>query len=386
MGDTAEAQAPAAAPVVAPVVASPEERQAALLRDRDEARKARRATAISKIHASHAAAAEAPVEEAPEPIAPAKPTLAPAKPTEAPKLVAEVKPTDAKPVESGKTDSAADDAATQRGLAQIERARKNFLDERSAKEEELSRREARIAARENDVTGKVSSIEELKKLPLSTMLDRLGLDDTALVQLSRESYYRTSEGQKNPSAKQAVEEVRQRSSMSTLEQRVEALTRELAETKESAIAAQRLVFQREHANEWVEGALKAVPADKPSLFALLQAKNPREARNKLLAIGGELEKSGGGEAPNAAEVFAEYEKRQRELLESQGIDVERLLVPAAPAKAAAPAPAVKPARTLAPGSTQIVRPESVPTTREERRTNAVAKIRMRQRQTADEVH
>lgn len=357
-----------------------------MVRERDAARQARRTSAISKLTASRdAGVAAAGAETAAAPVAPAKP----AAPAIAAKPVETAKPVEAKTTEPAKPaePSKDDDAETKRGLAQIEHARKRFLDERSAKEEEISRREARIAQRENEITGKASSIEELKKLDLATLLDRLGLDDAALTRLSRESYHRTAEGQKNPASKAAVDEVRNHARASTLEQQVAELRRELAETKESATAAQKLVFQREYANEWVDGALKAVPTDKPTLFGLLQTKNPREARNKLLALGGELEKSAGGDAPpTATEVLAEYEKRRRDELEAQGIDVERLLTPAEAAKVVAAAPVVKPTgRTLAVSETQITRADTVPQTKEERRANAIAKLRIRQRQTADEV-
>lgn len=373
-----------AQPAVPPAIPSLEDRQIAASRARDEARQSRRASAVAKINASHAA--EASSEQA-APIAPSAPAPKPApvaaKPTEAPK------PVEDKPAELVKpADTAADEAAAQRGLAQIEQARKRFLDERSAAQAELEVQRAEIARLRQEAQGKVTSIDEMKKLDLPTLLDKLGLDDARLAQLSRESYYRTTEGQKNPSAKQAVEEIRQRSSVSTMEQQIAELRRELAETKESAAAAQKLVFQREYANEWTEGALKEVPADKPTHFAKLYAKDPRSAKQQLLIIGGEIEKETGA-APAPSAVLAEYEKRERAFLESRGYDPDLVLAPPPVASATATTTTTtmaKPTRTLDAGATtQITRADALPTTREERRSNAIAKIRMRQRSTADQV-
>lgn len=53
--------------------------------------------------------------------------------------------------------------------------------------------------------------------------------------------------------------------------------------------------------------------------------------------------------PTHAEVIAEYEKRRREELEEQGVDVDAMLKRAAPAPAAPPAK--KPAATLDPTNT-----------------------------------
>jgi hypothetical protein len=357
-----------------PPVPSLEDRQAAMNRERDAARQSRRASAVAKINAARTAEVT-PVE------APAV--------TEAPKAVTEAKPP--APVEAKQPDPpkpaeapAADDEATKRGLLQIEHARKRFQEEQASVKAELEVQRAEIARLRQEAQGKVSSIEELKKLDLSALLDKLGYDDAALTRLSRESYYRTAEGQKNPAAKQAVDEVRTRTTISAVEEQMAELRKELAEAKEAAKAAKEMIFQREYANEWLDGALKEVPADKPTFISKLTAKNPRGARAALLAIGGELEQAHGA-APTAAEVIAEYEKRQRDYLESQGFDVESLLTPPAPKPAPAPAPAPKPARTLEVGATQITRPETVPQTREERRANALAKLRMQQRQTADRV-
>jgi hypothetical protein len=366
---------------------SAEERQSAMIRNRDAARQARRSSAMAKIQASHAAD-----EASPQVVSSAAPAtvVEPPKqtPAPAPKPADVAKPIEAKPAEPAKVadPSPAEDAATQRGLAQVEHQRKRFLDEQAAWKAEVSVREAEIARLRQEAQGKVSSIEELKKLDEAELLDKLGYDDQRLARLSRESYFRTAEGQKKPEAKQAVDEYRQRSTVSAMEQKYEELAKQNADLAAKLEATQKLIFQREYANEWVDGAVKEIPADKPTLFSKLLAKNPKGARTELLAIGGELEKQSNGVAPTAAEVLAEYEKRQRAFLESRGFDVDEMLTP----KAAAPAPAAaaaKPAaRTLdVGGSTQITRADALPKTREERRNIALAKLRMRQRQTADQV-
>lgn len=375
MGDAAAQVAPSPAPV--PVL-SAEDRQVEMLRNREAMRQSRRAGAVAKLQAAHAEAppTEAAVEPSKAVIAETVKPIDPAKPAAV--TVADT----IKPAET----SAAEDEATKRGLAQIEHARKRFLDEQNAWKAQQAVHEAEVARLRQEAQGKVSSIDELKKLDIPTLLDKLALDDTRHAQLSRESYFRTAEGQKNPAAKQAVDDVRQRTSVATMEERYSTLEKSNAELKAELEATRKLIFQREYANEWVDGAVKELPADKPTLFAKLLAKNPKGARATLLSLAGELEKTGGDAAPTSAEVLAEYEKRQRAFLEAQGFDVDTLLAvkPAVPTVSAAPA--AKPAtRTLNVNATQITRSDALPKTREERRNDALAKLRMRQRQTADQV-
>jgi hypothetical protein len=340
-----------------------------MVANRGAARAERRAVAIANLQRSGATVGTAAAAEAPKQETAAAETK-PAKPAEPPKAT--------EPAPEAK------DPAAERGLAQIEQAKKRWLDERASKEEEMSRREARVAQRELAAEEKLSSAVDPETFDVDAWLDRAKLTDGQLALLSRSSYYRTAEGQKKPEAKQAVDDYRQRTSMASIEERFADLEKSFDERveKRAQEIAWKVHQQASYANEWTDGALKEVPTDKPSFFAKLHAKDPRDARRALQAIGGELEKSSGS-TPSAAEVLAEFEKRQRSYLESVGLDPDVVLSPPKPAPPA-PAPTPKPTRTLDVAAATITRPENAPKTRDEKRATAIANLRARQRATADQ--
>lgn len=346
-----------------------------MIRNRDAARAARRASAVAKINAAHAQ--EIPVvEAAPEAPKPGVATLADAaKPVE-------VKPAEsAKPVEMPAT-PVEDETATKRGLAQIEHARKRFLDEQNAAKAELEVQRAEIARLRKEAEGRVASREELKKLSPTELLDALDHwteDDHDI--LSRAAYARTKAGKTDPRAQAAAQEASRAQSSRV----AQAEVAQLKETIEELRAELRGEFtkrdQMSFAERWVGEAIKSIPTDKPTFIAKLHANEPDTARRELILIGAELEKANDGEPPTQAEVLAEFENRKRAQLKALGLDADALLAP----KPTAPATTKPAARTLDVGATQITRPENAPQSREERRVNALAKLRMRQRQTADQV-
>lgn len=306
-------------------------------------------------------------------------TLAPSPP--APAKPAEAKPAPIAPsVPEAKPVPAEEDAATQRGLAQVDRARKKFLDDQNASKAELEVQRAEVARLRAAAEGKVGSIDELKKLGPTDLLDRLDhLTDEDYEALSRAAYARTKVGKADPRAAAAVKDAERSLGGRVVDAKLAAM-----ETKHAAeIAELRGEFTRRDqaafAGRWVDEAVKAIPADKPTFLSKLHANEPDTARRELLTIGGELEKANDGEPPTQAEVIAEFEKRKRATLKSMGLDADALLTPSPAPAAAKPQP-----RTLNPANVNITRPGNVPTTRAERSANAQAKLRMRGRQTANE--
>ena len=347
MADTAAAQAPAPAleaPAAPPV-------------DRGPGRAERRAAAIAKMQLNGKAAATAPQAAPVE-----KP--AEAKPLETPKQAEPEKP----------------DAATERGLKQIEQARKKFLDEQAAHKAELEVQRAEVARLRKEAEGKVTSKEELRKLSPTELLEALehfGEDDFDI--LSRSAYARTKAGKTDPRAQAAAQEAARTQGSRSKEAQLEAHIKTLEEKIEKLGGEFTRRDQASFAERWVGEAVKAIPVDKPTFLSKLYANEPDTARRELLAIGAELEKANDGEAPTQAEVIEEFEKRERARLKSRGIDADALLAPPKPA----PAEPKTATRTLNPSMANVTRPETAPKTREERRALAIANLRAASRASTD---
>jgi hypothetical protein len=332
---------------------------------RNAARADRRAAAMTKIRASNAAPAEA---------------AAVAAPTEAPKA-AELKTEPAKLAAAKPPEpTEAPDPATERGLRAVEQARKKWLDEQAAHKSELEVQRAEVARLRKEAEGKVTSLDELKRLKPLELLSRLDhLTDDDFDAISRAAYARTKAGKVDPRAQAAAQEAERYQANRGHADELASVKAELTALKEEFKGEFTRRDQASFAERWVGDAIKAVPGDKPTLLSKLMAKSPENAKRELLLLGAELEKANDGEPPTHAEVVAEFEKRRRASLEEYGVDVEAMLAPPAPAK---PEPAK--ARTLEVAATTLTRAENAPKTRAELRAHAIANLRTRQRATADQ--
>lgn len=253
------------------------------------------------------------------------------------------------PPPAATTEAAADDAPdakTAKGLAAIEKQAKKFRDEQSRAKAELDVERAEIARLRAEATGKVSSIDELKKLKPLELLEKLGIeseDDYDV--LARAAYARTKKGKEDPRLKQQAEQTAEtrdfKSKIAALEAKIEELGGEFSK-RDAQAQTQSFV------TKWQDDAIKAIPAE-PTLIGRLATKAPEKARDVLLTIGKYLEKQS-GETPTHAECIEEYEKYRRAELEETGVDVDALLRPATEA-----APKRAPGKTLditTPGGTR----------------------------------
>lgn len=349
-----------AAPVPAP--APP----AAAVVQRGPGRAERRAGAIARLQATGAAATAAAGTPAEAP----KPSSAPAAEAPKPAPAEPPKPADDKP-----------DPATERGLRTIEQAKKKWQDEKAQADADYEVRVAKLAQREKEIEGRVTSRDDLKKLSPAELLDKLDhLSEDDHEALARAAYARTKAGKADPAAQAAARDAMRSSGSRT----------ELAELRAKLDAANEEIkklggeFSRRDAasfaERWVGEAVKAIPSDKPTFLSKLHANEPDTARRELLAIGVELEKANDGEQPTHAEVIEEFEKRQRARIKAMGLDPDAMLAPPKPA----PAPAAKPARTLDPAAPNVTRAENAPKTRDERREIAFANLRASRRTAADQ--
>lgn len=290
------------------------------------------------------------------------PNASTSKPAETPSTeAAPAKPVEAEPEP---------DAQTKRGLALIDKRMAEFRDTMKAERAKFDEERAEFIRERTEWKSKGSSIEELQKLadvdPLAA-LERLGIksdDETRWEQIGRAAFPRTKAGKADPNArKEVAQSQRERELMSQLDELkkgYEELRNEF-KTRDERQTTQQFIEQ------YAEKAVKAIPADKPSLIGKLHAKSPDKAKQALLALGAEMERSamqadGATKydpmyTPSHAEVISEYEKRRRAELEDQGVDVDALLKPAASA------PKQAPSKTLDPTATNGVRPVSGQPTR-----------------------
>lgn len=366
MGDIAAPTVQAPAPTTAPQPAP------ALPGGGRAGRAERRTGAISKVQS--AISAEAPAAPAvAQPAAAAPKAVEPPKAAEAPKTLEQPKP-DEKP-----------DPSTERGLRQLEAAKKKWLDEQNAAKAELDVQRAEIARLRKEAEGKVTSAKDLEGLSPKDLIAKFAhYTDADWHALSRLSYAITKEGKADPRAAQAAQDAERALGSRATADKVAELEakyeKQIADLKEQFASEFTRRDNASFASRWLEDATKAIPTDKPSFASKQFANDPDGTRAELLAIGQELEKSNDGIAPTHAEVIAEFEKRKVAALRALGLDPDALLAPPKPAPAPAPT-----TRTLNPIAPTITRPENAPKTREERRVGALAKVRASARTTADQL-
>lgn len=321
-----------------------------------------------------AAAAGTSVEPAAE--TPASAAAAAEKPTPA-ALPAEPAKASDKPAAEKPADKPADepvDDKTAKGIAAIDRRAAKFREEQAAAKAEIELERAELARMRAEVSGKASSFEELQKLakrdPIAA-LAKLGIDsEDDWENVGRGAYPRTKAGKADPRAQPAVAQTaRERE----LADKLAEVDQKLAKIDETMRQRDAQSQSQKFVSDYLDSAVKAIPADKPTLIAKLLAKSPEKARQALLQTGVRMERDAMAAegatkydpsfTPSHAEVIAEYEKGRRAELEEQGVDVDALL---APPKPAAPAPAQKPAATLDPTSPTGTRPTNGSPTRAEK--------------------
>jgi hypothetical protein len=304
---------------------------------------AREARAAKLVSVGKALAAALPSEMPPpaeKPVQPPTPDRTVEVPFEKPESEAKEPVADEPKVEAKTEEPKVEehDAKTKKALEAIDKQAKKFRDEQVAAkrafEQEMHEQRTELARLKQELTSKYGAAEELAKLvkrdPVAA-LRKLGVeseDDWELV--GRSAFPLTKAGKADPRSAEAAQRMQKEtgrdSEIAELRQKYDALMEQMT-TREKQAEAQTFV------EKWIGEALKAVPADKPTLISRLVAKSPERAKQALLAIGHELEQQNDGETPSHADVIAEYERREREELELRGVDVDALLRPSA-----APAP------------------------------------------------
>lgn len=276
-----------------------------------------------RAEAPTAAPVEAVVEAAPTLTDPAEPAAVEAAP------VAEDKP----------------DPKAAKGIEAIEkravRERAALAAEKAAWQAERELQVAELARLRADLTGKASSNDDLKKLPLKDRyreaLKRLDIDpddENAMEVVSRDAYARSKSGKANPANKAYAD---QTSKDRELSDAIADLKRQQSElANEFKTRDQRAEMER-FQTQYLDTAVKAIPAD-PSFIGLAHSVSPAKARASLLALGQRMEREN-EETPSHADVIAQYEVEQRERFVEAGLSTEQIdamLRKPAPAKAPPP--------------------------------------------------
>jgi hypothetical protein len=283
--------------------------------------------------------------------------LAAALPSELPapaeKPVVEAKPVEAKP-EPVEAEPTADEPKVEAKTEEPKGRRARRQDEEGARGhrqagQEVPRRaadcEARVRAEDarertafarekQELAARYGSAEELAKLaerdPLALIRKlRPNMTEDDWEVIGRGAFPFTKAGKNDPRAAEAAKRLEKESTRDSEIAQIRKEYDELMRSRDDRKQAEAQTF----VERWTSDAMKAIPADKPTLISRLVAKSPERAKQALLAIGHELEQANDNETPTHAEVIAEYERREREELELRGVDVEALLRPAA-----APAP------------------------------------------------
>lgn len=231
------------------------------------------------------------------------------------------------------------DAATAKSIEAIEkrdrRAREQLAADRAAWKAERDLEIAELTKLKSELTGKATSLDDLKRLAKTKPLEalkHLGIEsEDDLEVVARQTYAVSKSGKADPKNKAFADQVAEKHGVAA---ELAELKAELAKVKgEFSTRDQRAEMER-FQTQYLDEAVKAIPAE-PTFIALAHTANPAKARAALLELGQRIERET-GETPSHAEVIAEYERNKRAELADTGLaadQIEALLrKPAPPAK------------------------------------------------------
>jgi hypothetical protein len=250
---------------------------------------------------------------------------------------ADPKPAIAKPVEKVDEKPAEVDPNDAKGLEAIEkrdqRARTQLAADKAAWKAEQAAELAAINKLKAELTGKASSLDELRKLAKTKPLEalkHLGVEtEDDYERYARETYAVSKSGKADPKNKVYADQVAEKQGLAAelaeLRKMVED-TRTHVSTREQQAQAEQFQAQ------YLDAAVKAIPAD-PSFIGLAHTANPGKARAALLALGQRMERealeANDGEwnpahTPSHAQVIAKYEEETRAELKDRGLHDDQI--------------------------------------------------------------
>lgn len=225
------------------------------------------------------------------------------------------------------------DPDTERRLATIQKEQKAAAQQKqeaAAERKRLAEERAAWQAEQKNAAAEVEQARQilgmLKRDPAGAF-ERLGIGTDRFEDIGRAFYARSPKGAEKPEYREASERaLRER------EQRDEltSLREEVAEFKKSQTAQFERMAAEQAAERHMAGVFKVARAatDAPFLSAAF-TNDPDEAERMVYSIAHDL-MAESGELPDAADIVATYEKRQRKILAMAGIDVDAHLKQKAP--------------------------------------------------------
>ncbi len=303
-----DAEAASAKPVTGPV--GLDEARAARAAKMAEAREGLRKMASAELGAEVSKPVSKPADPKPEPVI--------AKVDEK-KTPAEPDPNDAKGIE----------AIEKRD----QRARAQLATDKAAWKAERDLELAEIQRLKSELSGKATSLDELRKLAKTKPLEalkHLGIEtEDDYERYARDTYAVSKSGKADPKNKAYAEQVAEK----------QGLAAELAELRKMVEDTRTHVSTREHQakleqfqSQYLDAAVKSIPSD-PSFIGLAHTANPGKARSALLELGKRMEREAleadGGEwdashTPTHAQVIAKYEEETRAELKDRGLSDDQI--------------------------------------------------------------
>ncbi len=265
------------------------------------------------------------------------------------------------------------DRDTERRLAAIQKAEKAQKQAIAAERQALAEERADLATQQKAAMERVAGFEKLlarAKYDPASVLEALGVGTDRFEDVARTLYARSPKGAENPQNRAASEqEMRyreQHDKLSTLEGELRQL-REAQEQREVRVTAER------QAERHMAGVYKAARAtsDAP-LVAQMFARNAEKAEQALARLALELAEET-GELPDAEDIITTFEKRRRQALEDDGVDVDELLKK--PKIQRKPADEKQPAKTLSNDLSTTTQVRRVDMSEDEERDMILSEIR-----------
>lgn len=230
----------------------------------------------------------------------------------------EKKPDVAEPKVEAKKDPEAD-----KRLAAIQAQEKRSRDKIAAERAELDK----AAAELKTARAELDKFEAAKKLihrDPAAVLASLGItDDASLEAVARKAFAMTEAGKKDPNAAKANAQVAEQTLRAReTETAIEKVQREMAELRESVTKQSQQQVAQQQAAQYVTAIGTAAKASAPLVAHLLE--HDADDTHDGLVRTYERLIAENGEAPDAADVVAAYDKAQREKFTKLGINPESI--------------------------------------------------------------
>jgi hypothetical protein len=216
------------------------------------------------------------------------------------------------------------DTEVEKRLASVQAAEKRSRDKIAAERAELDKRTEDLKVRSESLDKFEALKKNIHRDPAAVVAELGITDDAGLEAVARKLFAMTEAGKKDPAAAKAnaavaEQTLRAREQESTLEK----IQRELKETRE-LITKQSDAQARQAETARYVSSIETAAKDSAPLVAHLLATDPDDTHDGLVKVYSRL-LAENGEAPDAADVVAVFDKAQRAKFTKLGVDPESLI-------------------------------------------------------------